>query len=146
MQISRGLRNYMLDEGSFRGALNGGVIRIYDGTPPSSPNDAVPSGSTMLAEISVDDDGTGLNFESDASQGTLLKASSENWEGTVDASGTATWFRFVPSSDGGDQSNTALRMQGTVGQAGADMNLSSTSLSSGAVQTIDYLSVSLPAG
>ena len=146
MQISNGLRNHMLDSGSFRGALDGGVIRIYDGTPPASPNDAVPSGATLLCEVTVDDSGTGLSFEADASQGSLLKAAGENWEGSVQTSGTATWFRFVPSADGGLESTSALRFQGTVEQVGGDLNLSSTGLTSGAVQTIDYLSVALPAG
>lgn len=146
MKISRALRNYMLSDGSFRDAMNGGVIRIYSGDPPGSPNDAVPSGADMLCELTVDGGDDGLNFREEASEGTLLKNPDENWRGTVETSGTARWFRFVRSNDGGSQSMTALRAQGTVERAGGDMNLSSTSLSSGAIQTIDFFSLGLPEG
>lgn len=147
MKLSTAIRNHMLDSGSFAGALNTGVIKIYDGTPPASPDDAVPSAATRLVTLTVDGNaGAGLTFESSANSGAILKNASENWEGIVDAAGTASWFRFVLQNDDGSSSTTALRIQGTVGQVNADMNLSSTSLSSGATQTIDFFSVSLPAG
>lgn len=147
MKLSTALRNHMLDSGSFAGALNGGVIKIYDGTAPASPDDAVPGTANLLVTLTEGGNaGVGLNFETSASGGAILKDSAESWEGTVDASGTASWFRFVPQNDDGSASTTYKRIQGSVGQVNADMNLSSTSLSSGANQTIDFFSVSLPSG
>ena len=145
MKLSTGLRNFMLDSGSFVGALGGGVIKIYEGNVPDTADAVVPTQATELVEITVDGNANaGLGFEASANDGTILKDTAQNWEGTVANAGTANWFRFVKQNDDGSQSQTAIRLQGTVGQGSADMNLSSLSLSSGAVQTVDFLSVSLP--
>ena len=50
-KLSTGLRNFVLQRGSIRDALQGGIIQIYSGTQPSSA-DAAPSG-TLLATISA---------------------------------------------------------------------------------------------
>lgn len=146
MRLSTGLRNHILASGSFKNGLDGGVIRIYSGTPPATADDAVPAASTLLCTLTVDGDGsTGLNFDTAAAAGLLQKATSEVWQGTNVATGNAAWFRFEPQADGGGQSTTALRLQGTVGVAGADLNISSVALTTGAVQTVDFFSVLLPA-
>jgi len=145
IQLSTGIRNYLLDTGGFDAALNGGLLNIYDGTPPAGPDDAI-SGNTLLCTISVNGLGGGLNFESAAVAGVLSKAAAETWQGTNAASGNASFFRFYESGGTpGGASTTEKRIQGTVGVAGADLNLSSVALVASAVQTIDYFNVTLPA-
>ena len=53
------------------------------------------------------------------------------------AGGTATYYRFVANGDTGVASTTEKRLQGTVGTVGADLNMTSVALTSGAPQTID---------
>lgn len=145
MQLSTGMRNHLLDGGSFKSALDGGLITIYSGTPPSSPDDVL-SGNTLLCTVSLNGGGSGINFEASAVSGVLSKAAAETWQGTNAATGTAAFFRFTES--GGDPSlasTTEKRVQGTVAVAGADLNLSSVSLTSGATQDIDFFNVTLPA-
>ena len=145
IQVSTGLRNGLLDSNSFKDALDGGLLYIYSGTPPASVNDAL-SGNTLLSTISLSGGGSGINFEPNAVAGVLSKAAAETWQGTNAASGTATFFRFCEA--GGDPSaasSTEQRIQGSVGVAGADLNLSSVSLTAAATQTIDFFNVTLPA-
>lgn len=145
MKISSGLRNYMMGTGSFKAGMDGSYLKIYSGTAPASPDDAIPGGATLLCTVSVDAGATGVTFETTATAGQLLKAAAESWQGTNAATGTATWFRLAPTADVGDSSTTARRVQGTVAQAGADLNITNTSLVSGATQTVDFFSVLLPA-
>lgn len=143
--ISTGLRNHLMTAGSFKGGLDGSVINIYSGSAPGSPDDAVPSAATLLCTVSVNGDGTGVTFEASATPGLLLKAAAEQWQGANSATDTATWFRLVKVADDGSASTTALRLQGTVALNGADLNLTTTALVSGATQTVDYFSVLMPA-
>ena len=144
MRLSTGLRNHLLSGGSLRAALNAGVIRMYTGSAAASPDAAVPGTATMICEISVSSSGTGLNFEAAAAGGRLQKSASEVWSGAATATQQASWFRFVPSADDGSLSATALRLQGTVAQVGADLNMSNTLFTTGATQTVDYFSIFQP--
>jgi hypothetical protein len=51
----------------------------------------------------------------------------------------------VAAGDTGVLSTTQKRLQGTCGLAGADMNMSSVGLVSGATQTIDAATLAMPA-
>lgn len=145
MKISTGLRNAMLDTASLKGAMTGALIYIYGGTVPAAANDA-DTGATLLCTISTGGDGTtALALEAAAAAGVITKENDDTWSGTVDTSGTATFFRMKLPADDGSSSTTFKRIQGTIGLAGEDMNLSSTSLVAAATQTIDYFSVALPA-
>ncbi len=147
IQLSTGLRNAMLDTNSFRGGLNGGLLGIFKGTVPAAVDDAT-SGATLICTVSVDGLGGGLGFEAAAVAGVLSKAAAETWQGTViNSGGTATFYRFYES--GGDPtaaSTTEQRIQGSVGVAGADLNLSSVALVDAATQDIDFFNITLPAG
>ena len=144
MKYSTGLRNHLLSSGSLRAALNSGFINIYSGTAPASANDAVPGGATLLVTISADGAGGGLTFESAAAAALLQKSSSQVWKGTVANAGLATWFRFVTASDTGAESTSELRVQGTVGVAGTDMQITNPNLAASAEQKVDYFSVFQP--
>lgn len=143
IKASTGLRNGTLATGSLRSLLNGGRINIYAGAEPATA-DADLGGATLLCAVTVNSTGTGINFDTAASGGVLQKAPGEVWSGVNAATGVASFYRHVAAGDAGDASTTAARLQGTIGIAGADLNLSSTSLTSGATQTIDYYSVALP--
>ena len=83
----------------------------------------------------------------DASAGTLVKSTTETWSGTAAATGTAGWFRIEASvSDAGalDSSEAVMRLDGSIATSGAELNMTPTSITSGAVQTISSFSVTLP--
>lgn len=135
--------------GSLKDVFHDGVLRIYSGSQPSSP-DAAASG-TLLLEIS-ESAGTfvagafdnGLEFGTAAS-GAISKASSETWQDTGIAAGTAGYFRFVGNpTDAGAASTTLPRIDGSVGTSGADLNMSSTTITVGATYTIDTFTLTLP--
>ena len=142
IKASTGLRNHMLASGSLKGALDGGRINIYSGAAPATADAAVTG--TLLCSISLNSTATGIVMDTAASSGVLSKAPGQVWSGVNAASGTATWYRHVGPGDDGTLSTTAPRLQGDVALSGADLNISNTSLTSGATQTVDFYSVALP--
>ena len=143
MKLSTGLANAMLSGGGLRSALTGMELRIYSGTEPATANDSIGAG-TLLVTITEDGLGSPLAFEANAVDGVLEKSSSQVWQGTAVATGTATWCRLVLQADTGGSSTTAVRIQGDAGLAGRFLNLTSTSISNGAVQRIGTLAVAMP--
>lgn len=111
-------------------AATAGKIRVYDGTPPASVNDAL-SGNTQLAELPLSDPSeltiTGGVFTLDAI----------TQDASADASGTASFFRGL------DGDNNPV-IQGTVGTSGADMNLNSVNITVGG--TVSCTSAVITAG
>lgn len=142
LKASTGIRSGLMVTGSMKSILDGGKIKIFAGAVPASPDDA--ESGTLLTTISLNSTATGLTFESTAAGGVLSKKGSEIWSGVNVAGGVATYFRFVASGDTGASSLTQPRVQGTVGVIAADMNLSSTTLTAGATQTIDNAAFTLP--
>ena len=110
-------------------AGTGAIISIYTGTQPATANTAL-SGNTKLVDLVI----SGA-FGTD-SNGTLTFSTVSN--GTAVATGTATFFR-ITKSDG-----TTVVMDGSVDTSGADMNISSTSISSG--QTVSITSGTIVRG
>ena len=143
LKVSTGLRNKLLDTGPLRTIMAGGLIKIYSGTAPASADDAIGGGNTLLCTVSVNSTGTGVTFDTTATNGTIAKNPSETWTGVNVAAGTASFYRLVAAADDGTSSATQARIQGDIGLAGADMNFTSTSLSLSATQTIDYYVVAL---
>lgn len=142
-RFSTGLRNALLVTGSLRTALANGELRIYSGPVPASVDNAISVSNTLLCVIKAEA-GAGINLDTTASGGLVTKAPAEVWSGDVITSGTATFYRHVLPSDTGVGSATAPRIQGTVGIAGQNMNLSNPALVSGALQRIESYVVSLP--
>lgn len=86
----------------------------------------------------------GLNWNHPAVSGVLSKESTA-WQMTAVATGTAQSFRF--EADPGDTqgvSSTFVRLDGSIATSGADLNLSSTSIVSGGVYTINSWSLTVP--
>lgn len=135
----------MLASGSFKAALAGTVLRIYGGAAPASADESIGS-AVLLCTISVDGDGTGVTLDAAASGGVIAKNPSEVWTGDVTTSGTAAFFRMELASDAGAFSTSAVRMQGTVGLVGADLNFSSVILLVGDARRINYFAASISAG
>ena len=144
IKTSTGLRNAMLASAPFRVAMNLGNMKIYAGVAPGDADAAIPVGTVLLCTITNNATGTGLTFEADASAGVIVKTASEIWKGVNLATGAAAFYRLVGASDNAASSTTQPRVQGTVATAGADLNLSSVSLTAGANQTIDFFSMALP--
>lgn len=142
-KLSTAVRSAMLATGSLRSTLDGGEIRIYSGPEPASVDSAIAAGNLLLVTIKTDAN-AGLTLSATAPGATLTKNLAEVWQGTVAVAGVATFFRFVQGADAGTASTTAMRIQGSVGIAGADMNLSNTSLVVGAVQKLEAFSLTLP--
>lgn len=143
LKTSTGLRNGVLSGGSLKSRLDGGRINIYAGTPPATADDAV-GGATLLCAITLNSTGAGINFDATTTNKILQKAPGEVWSGANVTGGVAAWYRHVAAGDDGTLSTTAPRVQGLVGVAGADLNLSSVSLVAGATQTVDYYSLAWP--
>lgn len=69
------------------------------------------------------------------------------WSKPAVATGTAAYFRLVRTTDDLDNDTdfTDVRLQGTVSTSGADLNMSSINIVSGATQTIDTFALTCPA-
>ena len=144
--VSTGLKNALLDSSSLKAALADGFIHIYScavGDIPASANDAITASHTKLLTVYGDGTSAGLNLGT-ASDGVIGKDAGESWAGTVLATGNAVFFRFVGASDTAALSTSEPRLQGRVGLAGAELNISSVTLTSGNTQAINFLAISLP--
>lgn len=144
MQLSTGLRNAIMATSSFRAALAGCVINVYSGTIPATADAALSGDAVLLYSISVDGDGTPISWEAAAVGGVLSKSTSEVWQGTAVADGTTSFFRMQTAADTNGASTTAVRIQGTVGVLGYDLNMSKDAIITGETQTVDYATVTIP--
>lgn len=144
IKTSTGLRNHMMDTGSFKAAMDATEMRIYAGAVPANA-DADCTTAILLCKIYKDgNSATPLHWEAVAADGTLAKLATEVWSGTVSSGGTAAFFRFVAAADDDTLSTTNKRVQGEIGVVAADLNLSSTALAGGATQLIDSFTMVLP--
>ncbi len=143
LKTSTGLRNKILDTGSLKATLGTGFIKIYSGTVPATADDAL-TGATLLTTVSNNSTATGITFAAAAAAAVLSKLGTEVWSGLNVAGGVASFYRHVAAGDTGVLSTTEARIQGTCGLAGADMNLTNTTLSNGATHTVDFYQVNLP--
>lgn len=108
---------------------NAGVLRIYDGTQPASPDTAV--GAQVL--LSSHTCGTPFAPASSSAHPSVLTANAIG-SATAGNTGTASWFRIVTSGA------TAV-VDGSVGTATADLILNSVSITSGQTVNITALTV-----
>lgn len=158
-QISTALKDELLTGNSFRSAMEGGYIHIYgfrNSTTIPDPDEDIQLAGTqgnddyrLLATISVNGQGGGLGFESQSDGGVLLKKGDETWSGQVVSDGVreAAFFVHVDSSgDDGerlDSGNGQLRIVGSIGYAGEDLNFSSIDMVENETQEITYYAVTI---
>lgn len=103
----------------------------------------IANGSTLAGGVTAVN---GLSF-APAAAGVLPKRTTEAWQGTAVATGTAGWFRLKSSiADAGalDSVGAFMRLDGSVATAGAQLNLTSTSIVSAAVQTLATFNINFP--
>jgi len=113
--------------------LDNGYLRIYDGTQPANANTAIAT-QVLLAELRFN------ATASPAASGGVLTMNSITQDSSANATGTATWFRAL-KSDG----STAV-FDGSVGTASCDLNLGSTSITSGASVAVTSMTYTVSAG
>lgn len=149
LRLSTGLRNQLLSTGSFKEILTDGVIRIFPGVQPSTADDA--EGASHLVQITLGSGaftagqpGNGLEFGT-AAGGTLSKNTGEVWSGVAVASGTAGWFRFYANDMTTGAVSDTVRFDGSISTSGAQLNMSSTAVTTGATTTIDSFTITFPA-
>lgn len=145
LKLSTGLRTDTLSAGSVKSLLDGGFIDIYSGPVPNSADDSIGS-AVLMCRISTDGAGTGLTLSPTSVSGVLVKDAEDVWIGTKLQTGTPTFYRHVAADDDGTASQTAPRIQGSVGLAGEQMNLSSINFITSETQTIDHYAFAIPAG
>lgn len=88
----------------------------------------------------------GLKFGS-AAAGALVKHASQVWSGVAGATGTAGWFRFVGAvADSGiaDTTESDVRLDGSISTSGAQVNMTNTTITSGATETVASFPITLP--
>lgn len=114
VSLTTAVRNARLDAiVTFAGASP--IVRIYDGTPPASANAALSSNNT-LATLPCS------ATLAPAASGGVLTLSAITSDSSADASGTATFYRWLKSDA------TTVIKQGSVGTSGADLNLNTVSV------------------
>ena len=140
-----------LTGGSLKDIFKDGVLKIYSGSQPSSP-DNIYNGA-LLVSITLASGAfasgavaNGLEFGSPASAA-IAKRSGDVWSGVVGSTGIAAWFRLYANgtdAGGNDSGFIYPRIDGTIGVSGAQLNMSSTSLVAGTTITIDSFEISIP--
>lgn len=113
--------------------LDNGYLRIYDGTQPANANTAV-STQVLLAELRFN-----ATASAAASAGTLTM-NAITQDSSADNTGTATWFRAL-KSDG-----STVVFDGSVGTSSCDINLGSTSITSGSSVGVTSMTFTVSAG
>lgn len=146
MKRSTAMRSALL--AAFKTQFDGSIIGIFSGPVPTTADAALsPTDHVLLCAISKEGNGTGVTFDSDTSQGVLVKNPSELWKGEVRNGGTATFFRMFKMADDQTAASTVLpRLQGTVGLLDADLNLSSVDFVPGNERRLKTFTVAVPAG
>lgn len=120
------LRNLQLD-GITTQVGASGLLRIYSGTRPATGG----AETTVLAELTCN-----ATFAPAASGG-VLTLNAITADSSANATGTATWFRILTSG-------AVAKIDGDVGTSGSDLNLNSTSITTGG--TVSITSFTITAG
>lgn len=125
---------------------------IFDGSVPDSAN--ASTGATKLAEIDINDSSPESEWDGpdQTDDPTYEKRSDKEWEATIDADGTAAFFRIYRSVEGddgvSDVGNTLdrERLQGDITETGGGgvLELDSVSFVSGGSLSITSFSISYP--
>ncbi len=149
IRFSTGLRNAIAGNVGFVGALDYGIIEVRSGPQPLTA-DAAPTGTLLCvytkdgAAFTPGETTNGLNLDPPVNG--VVQKSSDNWKGVGLAAGNAGWFRFkANAADADGVSTTAVRMDGSVGASGADMNIPNIVFAVGTPESIDTFIYTQPA-
>lgn len=119
-------RNAALDA-AFDSALNSGFLRIYDSTQPTDADTALGA-QVKLAELTLN--ATAFAAASSGSK----SANAITADSSADATGAATWGTITTSAG-------TRYMDFSVGTSGANLNLNSVAISSGANVSVSSFTV-----
>lgn len=110
-----------------------GHLKIYAGTRPASPNDALTT-QTLLADLVFSDPAFGAT-----STAGVVTANAITADASADASGTASFFRIEDSAG-------AVLFQGdvTATGGGGDLELATTTITAGVQVSISSLTITVP--
>lgn len=106
-----------------------GKIKIYTGSQPATADTAVSG--TLLATFTLSDPSFG------AASGGVITLAGVPLTVAAAATGTAGWFRLMTSAD-------ASVLDGSVGTSGNQINLNTTSITSGVNVTITSGTITMP--
>ena len=107
-----------------------GTLRIYTGAQPATPNTA--ASGTLLATVTLADPAYGA-----AATGVVTLTDPGAVTGVAD--GTAGWFRVYDS-------NSNAVFDGACGTSGAELNLNTTTISTGVTVDITGGTLTMPVG
>jgi hypothetical protein len=127
--------------------LNSGAL-TFTATTTTAAVTSTSFGSGTGGSVAGVNAVNGLKLDYNAVAGAITKDVTQTWSGTAANSGTAGWFRYKGSvADAGalDSSAVFLRMDGAVATSGGQMNMSSTSITAAALQTLSTFSFTIPA-
>jgi len=124
-KIDTDLRNDILDS-SVINRLGSGILNIYTGSQPSSPNDA--ASGTLLCAITIS---SGFN----SAVGGSASLSSPPETGTASATGVAGWGRLVSGN---------YNIDGTIATSGGDFIINNVSIASGGTVNLVSATISMP--
>jgi hypothetical protein len=139
----------LLNGRSMKDLFTYGILEIYSGSQPADA-DTIEAGTKLLrisasaAAITPGVSTNGLTFDAPAA-GVLSKAAGQTWQGAGLADGTAGWFRFYTNMYHTGSGTTKIRFDGTVNTSGAQLNLSSLSIVTSAITTIDTFTITFSA-
>ena len=146
--LSTGLRNAMLGTVGMETAFANGVLYLFTGPQPVNA-DAAATGTpavivTLASGAFVFGTSTnGINLAAPVA-GVITKSSGV-WSGNGLINDVAGWFRLMGNAvDSLGASTTLVRMDGSVGVGGADLNLGTTAVKVGAPLTVDVFQYTLP--
>lgn len=120
------LKNAQLDAITTAIGSNG-KLRIYSGTQPTDPDTAL-AGNTLLADLALS-----ATAAAGASSG-VLTLSTITADSSADATGTATFGSLLTSGN-------TRKVDFSVGTSGADLNLNTTSIVSGAQVSVSSFTI-----
>lgn len=129
LTVSAGAGNAALD--ALVDSLDGGApgtIKVYTGSRPASPDDAATG--TLLATFTLSNPAFGAAASKSATLNSVASV-------TAAATGTAGYFRAANSAG-------TAKFDGTVGTSGAELNLNTTSITSGGTVAITSGTVTIP--
>jgi hypothetical protein len=150
VRLSTALRNNLAGSTGFAASFANGVIEIYTGSQPASADNAVSG--TLLGTVTLNSGaftpGTATNGLTFATAASGAVSKSGVWSFNGIAVGTAGWFRLkgnAVDTGAADSSAALVRLDGSIGTSGADLNLSNLSITVGAPTTVDTFTFTIPA-
>ncbi len=137
IRLSTALRNHILSKGYPAYLFKNARINLLSGNQPVTADCA--AGKPLVV---IKTKGGVESFP-----GYFCKNSEHEWSGIITRSGTVGWFRIeLSAKDTGerDRSGKYYRMDGSVGDFGSDINLSSTKLEFNNIFTLDAFRLNAP--